>query len=515
MTTQDSRKTRKVVIDYDALRTICQAEWDYFKQFGTEYNAGTEERFIFNDTGSKVLFVAHLDSVMKDREHFNRIGTEEGRVIVQSPVLDDRLGAYSGLVLLPEHLGENCFSILLTDNEEINGSTAEHWMKSIGKDYIGKFNWVVEVDRMGANDCAMYAHVDNKENRELVKLYGWQPTHGSFTDICNLYPLGVLGMNISCGYENYHAKGAWMDVRSYVKNMARLMWFFEENKDIKIESSVREKVVRYYGGYSEDDFGRWQGAYTNLNDRGTSGTSTAKRNYSIVPHTDVPLPAMWSRPADFSWVLQKDAIKQKVTVDKDSFYILYINSDLLAAFECAGCHNIHWFEQGIILADGLPYCMSCALNGQTLSKADLQYVQEGGVLVVNFENGVRSTYRSDTLLTPEPTYMCSGCNGKEFERYKDSYGGLCGNCIEGLIAEQELVVENPHDVPPLELLEESVDVFNAEYAEMTSTLSDVIISSNECKDCHKVTPIAELKRGYGRCKKCHLDYLFENEDTDI
>ena len=75
---------------------------------------------IFQDNGADILAVAHLDTVSthKQRKRAPRfIGPK-----VYTPQLDDRLGVYAILHMLPKH-NIRC-DVLLTDGEESCASTA-------------------------------------------------------------------------------------------------------------------------------------------------------------------------------------------------------------------------------------------------------------------------------------------------------------------------------------------------------------------------------------------------------
>jgi hypothetical protein len=73
-------------------------------QLGGEFG-----HLIHIDRGCKILGVAHLDTVLSATPHLENS-------LVMTPTLDDRLGVWVLLHLLPS-LGFNDYDILLTDNE--------------------------------------------------------------------------------------------------------------------------------------------------------------------------------------------------------------------------------------------------------------------------------------------------------------------------------------------------------------------------------------------------------------
>lgn len=114
------------------------------------------ERFLhYRDNGSNVLAVAHLDSV-QPHTACTVVGTAAGPLAL-SGVLDDRLGAYVILEMLPR-LGVTTDWLLTTD-EEMGESTAAEF--SSEKPY----HWTFQFDR-GGTDVVMYDY----ETPELVEM---------------------------------------------------------------------------------------------------------------------------------------------------------------------------------------------------------------------------------------------------------------------------------------------------------------------------------------------------------
>jgi len=183
-----------------------------------------------------VLAVAHLDTVVRpDQRQCEYIKTAGGE-IVYSGALDDRLGAYVILDMLPK-LGVNV-DVLLTTGEETGESTAAFFQPP--KDY----NWVIEFDR-GGTDVVMYQY-DDMETTELVEMTGADVGVGTFSDIAFLEHLGVKAFNWGVGYQDYHS------VRShaYLDDLFLMLDHFLDFHDANADT-VLPHVETHYGEWSE------------------------------------------------------------------------------------------------------------------------------------------------------------------------------------------------------------------------------------------------------------------------
>lgn len=224
---------------------ICQMDGkdfgEYAERFDLEPRATWHGRemsdryYYYKDNGSNLLFVAHLDSVQYDRTT-TVIDTADGPLVV-SPVLDDRLGAYVGLELLPR-LGIEA-DILLTTNEEMGASTASDF------DTDKQYHWMYEFDR-GGTDVVLYQY-DTAKHRQLVSASGARVSMGSYSDIADLEHLGCAGFNWGVGYEDYHStrSHAWLEdtfkmvakfTRFHAANEATLLPFESWEKEIVDDS---------------------------------------------------------------------------------------------------------------------------------------------------------------------------------------------------------------------------------------------------------------------------------------
>jgi hypothetical protein len=219
---QPSRAAKQRVRDaFDAekLKHIC-VTWD-FDEYGERIDLPGKDRFFYyKDNGSDILAIAHLDSVQDDGTA-TVMETAAG-LFVASGTLDDRLGAYVILELLPA-LGIKC-DILLTTDEEIGQSTAIDFTPE-HKDY----NWMFQFDR-GGTDVVMYEY-ETKELVELVEASGARVGKGSFSDICMLDHLGCAGFNWGVGYQDYHSQRGHAWLEDTFRMVARFVKFYNKNAD--------------------------------------------------------------------------------------------------------------------------------------------------------------------------------------------------------------------------------------------------------------------------------------------
>lgn len=189
-----------------ALRRVCEAhEEDVPTMYGLDTYEITVQRqphdwYAFRDHGSSVLAVAHLDTVAEADERACRFVRTEAGDVVFSRALDDRLGAYVILDLLPA-LGVQC-DVLLTVGEEVGQSTAAYFQPPAGKDY----DWIIEFDR-GGTDVVMYQYED-AETKAMVEASGARVSEGIFSDISYMEHLGVKAYNWGVGYRDYHGPRA-------------------------------------------------------------------------------------------------------------------------------------------------------------------------------------------------------------------------------------------------------------------------------------------------------------------
>lgn len=243
----------------DALARVCtMPEQDFGRAFGMETvkipelegsyrwtrQPGNmpEDYYHFRDNGSRVLAVAHLDTVTNAKGRVPLLADTQDGPFIRSGALDDRLGAYVILHLLPA-AGITC-DWLLTVGEESCSSTAEHFTPP--KDY----DHVIEFDRMGT-DVVMYQYED-AATQELVEAAGAEPGLGSFSDIAVLEQLGVKCFNWGVGYRgNYHSANGYAFLNDTFAMAARYLRFHEQNAGTRLLHNPYSRYGRL--GLTDDE----------------------------------------------------------------------------------------------------------------------------------------------------------------------------------------------------------------------------------------------------------------------
>lgn len=228
------------------LKAICELDQQQFGEYGTYHDLGVfrgdPHFYWYQDNGADVLGIAHLDTVQKIRD-CSFAKTNAG-LIVYSGGLDDRLGAYVILELLPA-LGIKVDWLLTTNEECCNSSAADFKLADVG--VTKQYNWMFQFDR-GGTDVVMYQY-ETQPLKRLVEESGARVGNGSFSDICQLAHLGCVGFNWGVGYQQYHtAKShAWLD--DTLMMVARFYKFYWNNhNDFLVYEKPKNPTGRYWRG---------------------------------------------------------------------------------------------------------------------------------------------------------------------------------------------------------------------------------------------------------------------------
>lgn len=209
--------------------------------------------YIYKETKSKILAVAHLDTVQQGKKF-----KIKGNKILQSPRVDNRLGAHIILDILPAVGIET--DILLTTNEEWAQSTAEDF--NTNPPTTKQYNWIIEFDRTGS-DVVTYQYED--ENwLEAVELMFPTIGIGSYSDISELGALNASALNVGIGMYKYHAADAYADLRITSQMISRFAKFYKLFKDTHFEHTTEHLNWRTnWSSYNEaswykiDSDGEW------------------------------------------------------------------------------------------------------------------------------------------------------------------------------------------------------------------------------------------------------------------
>lgn len=207
----------------DKLQTFCRMPIKYFNFPGWKKYQTPHGVYYHLDRGSKVLAMAHLDTVQEKRPFVYDV-KEDGTEVLYSPQLDDRLGAWAILDPL-YYLG---FDILLTEGEEVGQSTA-YWFK---ESFDRRYNWMFEFDRKGT-DVVMYQY-HSPRMKNLLESFDFEVGHGSCSDISYLEKLECKGFNFGIGYHNNHSMQAYAIMKDTMSMINKFKIFYRELKDVKL-----------------------------------------------------------------------------------------------------------------------------------------------------------------------------------------------------------------------------------------------------------------------------------------
>lgn len=205
------------------LAMICKLRNSDFSRFAKCITVG-DQNYWHRDKDSNVLAVCHLDSVQA-ASHTLEMDVPEVGKLIYSPRLDDRLGAYTIIKLLPK-LGLN-FDLLLCDEEERGRSSAARFTTNKA------YDWGVEFDRKG-DDVVMYRYKDDELDHKLESA-GYKLGFGSFTDICSLEHLKCKFFNVGIAYEDYHSFNAFFVLETYLLQVAKFLTFYQMYKNEHME----------------------------------------------------------------------------------------------------------------------------------------------------------------------------------------------------------------------------------------------------------------------------------------
>lgn len=239
----------KIKFRLPTMERICLMPFEGFSAFGDLHGEKPDEQYYYKDNGSKILAVAHLDSVQRYK-HFV-VAEVADETIIYNAQLDDRLGAYLILDLLPRY-GVKA-DILLTTGEESGRSTAKFFKPPEGRQY----NWIFSFDRMGT-DVVMYDY-ETVELAKLLRESGCTVSKGSFSDIGCLYELKAAGFNFGCGYEDYHSKLAHVALSDTANMVQQFLHFYRAHRNTYLEHTPKKHAYTGSGrGAYGVDWGDWE-----------------------------------------------------------------------------------------------------------------------------------------------------------------------------------------------------------------------------------------------------------------
>jgi hypothetical protein len=240
-------------LHYGKMKRICMLKpAQIAKEYGfTEFTTKNGKKFWFKDNGSRVLGVAHADTV-KPFRHFRPVKfAEDTKIFCQT--LDDRLGLY----ILLEYLqhAKIKIDILMTTDEEKMASTGL---------YFGppkQYNWMFMFDR-GGTDAVTYKYGDEQLKYKLGK-HNFEHNIGTYSCITDMEHVGCKGINFGVGYHDNHGEYAWASRKELYSQLRKFIDFFREYETTFMphDEDLNRFVSRYWKHY-EDHKADLKGQYS-------------------------------------------------------------------------------------------------------------------------------------------------------------------------------------------------------------------------------------------------------------
>lgn len=208
------------------------------------YNPVVRKDFIYAEGTVPVMLLAHYDTFAESPRYIVREGNIlSGRKNGKPHQLgaDDRAGVYAVLETIVKH---HCH-VLFTGGEERGGIGASAFVASGIEPDV---NYCLQFDRRGEND-AVYYDSANDEFEKFIESHGWEAAFGTFTDICTVCPyLGVMGVNLSIGFENEHTTKETLDTDIMNNTIKRIPELLNEEQKFEYGENLRY-FSDYYGSY--------------------------------------------------------------------------------------------------------------------------------------------------------------------------------------------------------------------------------------------------------------------------
>jgi len=229
------------------LKRILRANINDFRTLpGAVVTETPDGPMIYIDNGADVLAVAHLDVVMENNFTINYQKSDHP-IVSNCPQLDDRLGVWVLLKLLPMLDSDMKYDILLTDSEEVGASTAAYFNTE------KQYRYIFEFDRAGT-DLVTYQYSDDDWDRSVSAIT--KVGQGSFSDVSYLDHLCCKGMNIGVGYHGQHTRQCYANLADTVKMAWAFLAWAKRNSDKSFPHDptiARVTKVQEYNQYKSYD----------------------------------------------------------------------------------------------------------------------------------------------------------------------------------------------------------------------------------------------------------------------
>lgn len=193
------------------------------------------ERYSLVDNGGSILGVAHCDFVESAWSYPQYI--DDSKTQIRSGQVDDRVGVWLLLDVLPAIAEMPVFDYLLTTDEEIGNSSAQDVKETLA------YNWSFQFDRRGV-DFVDYDRSSAKFIKAFKSTTGIVHGRGSFSDICYLPASCGSRVNIGTGYHDEHSPDAYVDLEECSSQVESFVNFAKDYHSRKFAMKSQRKPLR-------------------------------------------------------------------------------------------------------------------------------------------------------------------------------------------------------------------------------------------------------------------------------
>lgn len=197
---------------------ILELMGSYLDKYYGAKNVYKHKSFVVALGDIPICLCAHADTVFPSPPKNIFYDREEN--VIWSPEgcgHDDRAGVFGIVQVIGKGYRPH---IIISTDEEIGCVGARELSQY--KCPFKNLKYIIQLDRMGVNDCVFY-HNDNKKFIHYVESFGFKEAKGSFTDIVQYCPAwNISGVNLSIGYLYEHTYSEILYVDAFLKTIEKV-----------------------------------------------------------------------------------------------------------------------------------------------------------------------------------------------------------------------------------------------------------------------------------------------------
>lgn len=182
-------------------------------------NVIATKEYVMAQGETPIALVAHLDTVFSYGKR--KIYYDQEAQVIWSPHglgADDRAGVFAILQIIQHGFRP---TVIFTTDEELGCLGADQLVLDYPEP-PWPINYIVQLDRQGANDCVFY-NCNNPKFEKYIEEFGFVSDFGSFSDISSICPTwGIAGVNLSIGYINEHTLQETLHVKFWKRTIKQV-----------------------------------------------------------------------------------------------------------------------------------------------------------------------------------------------------------------------------------------------------------------------------------------------------